>query len=332
MQKIRLPVRLLTFFLLLASLPELSAGELEDSVRYGEYHLWTLEAETLITEERPEAALQVYEKIFSAYDFVFVRDYKVAAQLSFYVNEKEQGYQYIRQAIKAGWSLKSIKRNKYIRNALTKSEWENLQNIYSAQRKEYEAQLNPTLKEEVRNLFKKDQRMALGAFLRIGDKAQQRYTISKFAPHSEQQMVKLLAILEKYGYPGEQRIGNNYWVSTIISHHNSIEPGYVQKDTLFKAMQPLLVQALQRGELSPYEFALMEDWRKAVAFARKELGYGFLYPPRTKTLNQTNQLRQKIGLRSIELRNKLVEVEEKTGMDFYLPDWVKGKIDIQTDD
>jgi hypothetical protein len=81
--------------------------------------------------------------------------------------------------------------------------------------------------------------------------------------------------------------------------------------------------------MSPYEFALIDDWQKAVASERTVPGYGFLISPKKSTLLETNQLRYKIGLRSIELRNKLVDVEKKTGMNFYLPDWIKGKINIE---
>jgi len=31
----------------------------------------------------------------------------------------------------------------------------------------------------------------------------------------------------------------------------------------------------------------------------------------------------------VALRNKLIDVENKTGINFYLPDWVKGKIIIE---
>ena len=89
----------------------------------------------------------------------------------------------------------------------------------------------------------------------------------------------------------------------------------------------MLIQAIDRRQISPYEFALLDDWK--IATGRSEPGYGFLNPPTQSTLSQTNKLRAAVGLRSVELRNKLIEVEHKTGLNFYLPGWVKGKIVIE---
>ena len=135
--------------------------------------------------------------------------------------------------------------------------------------------------------------------------------------------------MEATGYPGEQHIGNDYWASTILSHHNSISRDYALQDTLFAYMKPRLLQAISSGAMSPYEFALADDWYKSVSSDRQAPGYGFLEPPARSTLAETNQLRERIGLRSIELRNKLVAVEGRTGMDLYLPDWVDGTIEIE---
>jgi hypothetical protein len=82
--------------------------------------------------------------------------------------------------------------------------------------------------------------------------------------------------------------------------------------------------------MSSYEFALIDDWYIAVSSGHKAAGYGFLDPPAQSTLEETNRLRERIGLRSIELRNALVEMEKRTGMNFYLPDWVKGPIAIES--
>ena len=39
-----------------------------------------------------------------------------------------------------------------------------------------------------------------------------------------------------------------------------------------------------------------------------------------------DELRHAIGLRPVALRNKLIDIESKTGINLFLPDWVKGKI------
>lgn len=44
------------------------------------YHRQIMEVERLIAQGSYEEALTTYEQVFELYDFVFIRDYKVAAQ------------------------------------------------------------------------------------------------------------------------------------------------------------------------------------------------------------------------------------------------------------
>ena len=295
---------------------------------YAKYHEQTMEAERLISEEKFAEALQTLESVFNSYAFVFLRDYKIAAQLATYLDQKEKAFHFIQEGIAAGWELKAIDKG-FLAVLHKDPDWRGIEEAYPALRRKFLERIDHPTREKVQAMFKRDQWKALGALLRIGDKAQERYAVKKFAPHSEGQMTKLIEILKEQGYPGEKLIGNDFWMSTIISHHNSISPDYSQKDTLYNYIKPMLLRAIQQGEMSPYEFALIDDWQKAVSSDRTEPGYGFLTPPRQSTLAKTNQLRQKIGLRTVGLRNKLVEMEKKTGMNFYLPDWIDGKIQVE---
>lgn len=295
---------------------------------YLHYHKQAVAAESLIAEEQFEAALGIYESVFGAYDFVFLREYQIATQLALSLQEKEKAIRYLKAGIAAGWELKAIRNNEYLAPLHDGPEWEDIAESYPGLRAQYEARLDQQARNMARKMFNKDQRMALGALLRLGDKARERYAERKFAPHSEMQMKALIGMLQGHGYPGEQLIGNDFWMSTIISHHNSISQRYAERDTLYAFLRPKLIQSIKDGQMSPYEFALVDDWQKAVASGRTEPGYGFLNPPDSSTLSTTNALRKMIGLRTIELRNQLIEVEKRTGMHFYLPDWVEGKIPI----
>lgn len=315
------------FYLIpLCSNANLSANEQKD---YLQYHKQVAVAEGLICEDKFEDALQIYDHVFQSYDFIFSRDLKIAAQLAFYLNDKQKAFRYIQKGIAAGWEKKALRKNKFLKPLRDDPGWKTIEKEYDRLHAQYLLKIDQSTRAEVHNMFKKDQRKAIGALFRIGDKAQEKYATRALAPHSEIQMTQLIQILEKIGYPGEQLIGNDFWMSTIISHHNSITREYVQEDTLYSFIKPYLIQALSTGQISPYEFAIIDDWRIAVASDRMEPGYGFLNSPKKSTLSQTNKLRNKVGLRTIELRNKLVEVEKRTGMNFYLPDWVHDKIDVE---
>ncbi|MCA0931409.1 hypothetical protein LCM02_03020 [Lutimonas saemankumensis] len=313
------------FVLFTAFTGDRSLGKLN----YMEYHNAINHAEQFVSDERYEEALIKYVEVFNTYDFVFLRDFKVAAQLAFYLDKKSMVVDIIQEGFKSGWKLKSLKKNTFLSELKKEPEWKELEESYDELHEIYLSKIDPTLRMKVHKMFKQDQKKALGALLRIGDKSQVKYAEKKFAPHSERQMLTLLDVLNSYGYPGEKIIGNDFWVSTIISHHNSISEDYARKDTLYPHVRPLLKKSLKKGEISPYELALIDDWYMATMNDHSEAGYGFIEGADQSSLRKTDQLREKIGLRSVELRNRLVEVEIKSGMNFYLPDWTDGKIEIE---
>ena len=295
------------------------------------YHSKVIECEELIVEGKYTSAINKFDSLFNQFNFLFLRDIKVAAELSAYEKDYNSGLKFLRLGIKAGWTFKSINKSKNLQSLKECSEWAKIiVSEYDSLHKIYLSKLNFVLKEQVHEMFKNDQKMALGAFIRIGQKSKRRYSERKFAPHSEHQLEKLEQILNEYGYPGEQLIGNNLWASVILCHHNSISLDYNSKDTLYKKLKPKLMKALKRGELSPYELAQIEDWKIAGLSGHELSACGFIGKiPNTTELKTVNENRSEIGLRSIELRNNLIDIEKSTGLNLYLPKgWQDGKITV----
>lgn len=169
-------------------------------------------------------------------------------------------------------------------------------------------------------MFNKDQQKALLALLTLNAKRREQYAEKRFAPHSEQQLVQLSRIINTYGYPGEKLIHNGYWASVILSHHNSISTAYNLKDTLYLTIRPVLLQALQRGEMSPDEFVRVDDWYITSKTGGQEKQFGHLSSTLTrKELEKANQLREEIGMSSVETVNRLLDLQAQTGMLFYFP-------------
>lgn len=299
---------------------------------YLKYHSKVIECEQLIVKEKYSSAINMYDSLFKQFDFLFLRDIKVATELSAFEKDYKSGMKFTRLGIKAGWTLKSINKNDNLKSLKDGSEWEKIVSEYDSLHKIYLSRLNPQVKEQVHEMFKKDQKKALGAFIRIGQKSKRKYSEKKFAPHSEHQLEILEQIINEYGYPGERLIGNDLWGSVILSHHNSISVNYNSKDTLYDHLRPKLLNALKQGEISPYELAQIEDWRIAALNDHKLTSYGFLGAiPDDIVLETINKNRATIGLRSIDLRNELIDVENETGMNMHLPKgWQNGKIKHKT--
>ncbi|WP_405205370.1 hypothetical protein [Aquimarina sp. LLG6339-5] len=298
---------------------------------YLNYHSKVIECEELIVEGKYTSAINIFDSLFKQFDFLFLRDIKVATELSAFEKDYESGMKFAELGIKAGWTIESINKNDNLRSLKEQQEWTKIKSAYDSLHKIYLSRLNFQVKEQVHEMFKKDQKKALGALFRIGQKSKRRYSEKKFAPHSEHQLEKLEQILNEYGYPGERLIGNSLWCSVILSHHNSISVNYNSKDTIYAQLKPKLLNALKLGEISPYEFAQIEDWRIAALNDHKLTSYGFLGNiPDNIVLKSINKNRANIGLRSIDLRNNLIDVENETGINLYLPKgWQNGKIKFE---
>ncbi|MFX0557508.1 hypothetical protein ACOCEA_11965 [Maribacter sp. CXY002] len=303
----------------------------KQTLDYTDYHQGVVNAETFIADEKYKEALKVYEDLFDSYDFVFLREYQIATQLALYLGDRQKAKKLLIEGIKSGWTIKSIRKNNYLDTFRASEDWKTIKNQYRTLNVKYNASINHDLKNKVKKMYSKDQRKALGALFRFSSKAQDRYAERKFAPHSADQMKLFLEILDTYGYPGEKLVGKEYWMSTILSHHNSISTTYNRNDTLYRHIQPKLKRALEKGEISAFSFAMIEEWYRAVVNLEELPTYGILDAPLQKDLEVANSLRKEVYLRSIETHNKLVTAEEKTGMDFYLDShpWTPGRIEIR---
>jgi hypothetical protein len=264
------------------------------------------------------------------YSFIFRRDCIIAIQIALHLDKEDIAFEFLRKGVQAGWEIKKIKKNDYLKKMKTLPEWEKFEIEYPKLRQDYEAAIDEELRNRVKTMYAKDQKKAMGALLRLGSKSQDNYAEKKFSPHSEEQIKELRQIMVEYGYPGEKLIGNDYWTSTILSHHNSISQNYAQNDTLYSSMKSNLRKALLKGEVSPFELALIDEWYRSTLAQGPYVGYGILNPPTEANLDDTNELRGKFFLRTVETRNALVDIQEKNQMDFYLPGegWIKGKIEV----
>ena len=272
-----------------------------------------------------------HNNLFDNYDFVFVREYKIATQLAVILNRSDVALEFLKKGIIAGWDKKSISKNNFLSDFLERESSKELMSIYQDLHLAYEQQLNDSLKNQVHDMFKRDQKLAIKALFKLSSTAQDKYAEKKFAPHSEKQMADLKKILNEFGYPGEKIVGNEVWMSTILSHHNSISQAYAEKDTLYAGIRPMLIQAIIKGEMAPIEFALIDEWSIATITEPSEVSYGFLEAPFAGQVHKTDSLRAAINLRSVSIRNALVDVEEKTGINMYLSGdpWVEGKIALR---
>ena len=261
------------FFIILYSISACK-NTVKKAVDYNKYHSDIILAEELISQEKYEKALIRYEKLFEEYDFIFLRDCKVASQISFLIGEREKGLIYIKKAITNGWELTNLKKQKFLSTYLLDSDWKNIEEQYEDLHNQFLDRIDSKIKNRVQSMFDEDQKIAYKASIIKDEIEQEKFITKNFPKHSEEQLENLNQILDSNGYPGEFLIGNDFWVSTILSHHNSQGTDYVRNDTLYDFIKPKLIEFLNKGYISPYEIALVEDWKKTVISEWRESPYG----------------------------------------------------------
>jgi hypothetical protein len=303
----------------------------QNNLDYIAYHKSILKTEGLIAKENYKEAQSQLSNIITSYDFIFLRTYKLVVQLALLNKDYDTAFKYLKLGFASGLELKTVKKEPFLKPLFKMKKWAYLKKQFPQLKQKYLRSIDQELRKEVFKMYKKDQRFAMKYLFKIGQKAKERYGNKKGIPHTMEQMASLKKILESSGYPGEQLIGNNYWMSTILSHHNSISENFVKNDIIYPNLRPRLLIAISKGQLSPYDFAIIEDWRMAVKSNRQETGYGYIDNLESNEIDKSNKLRNALNIRSTELRNRLIDIQDKTGMNLYLAGgfWLEGKIGMQ---
>ena len=104
---------------------------------YLQYHKEIIKCEELIAEGKFKDAINSFDSIFDHFDFAFLRDYKLATELSAFEQDSKSCFRFMRLAILHGWTLKSIQKNRslsYLHRdplwIIIESEYDSLHNIY----------------------------------------------------------------------------------------------------------------------------------------------------------------------------------------------------------
>ena len=125
---------------------------------YLEYHKEIIRCEELTSEYKFKNAIAHFDSLFSHYDFVFLRDCKLATTLSAFEQDAKSVTRFMRLGILNGWTLKNIKKNKMFRDFYHEPQWIEIQSEYDSLHKEYLKRLNASLRQQIHEMYKKDQK------------------------------------------------------------------------------------------------------------------------------------------------------------------------------
>jgi hypothetical protein len=303
-----------TTFLLLVLLLVLGQIQAQD---YGRYHAKNREIEGYLLEENWEKAFEGYRWLDENFEFIFPRDLRIASQVA-WEQKDTLGFQYFSQkAFQTGWKWKHVKKQ-LDDHPEFKDDFGNALRKISKSNPIAEVKF-PEVRKQVKKLFIQDQWQALGALFTFSSEKQDRYAERKFAPKAIERTASIKKIISEVGFPGEQLIGNRTWAATILSHYNSISEEFVKKDTTYQGIRDQLWEEWEKGTISPIEFALIENWYHSVSSGRSVASFAILEEEVSQeNLPAVNAARKNIGLPSVENYNKLLDLQKRKGMNFFL--------------
>jgi hypothetical protein len=283
---------------------------------YDEYHARIREIDRFLLDQDWGRALEKYLELEGGYDFLFIRDLKVAGQLAYRTGDSTAFHRFSKAAFVRGWDWRKVKKELRDNPDFALGMRSRLKAISKkTERREF---TNPEIREQVKKLFLQDQWQALGALLVFPSERRERYVERKIAADARLRADAIWRIVDEIGYPGEMKIGNFVWATTLLSHYNSISDEFVKADTLYPAMRSILRKELAMGRISPFEFALIDNWYQSVSSDRTIESYGILEGEVTPgALSLVNDNRQAVGLPTVEDHNQLLQLQSNAGIKLF---------------
>ncbi|PZF73828.1 hypothetical protein [Taibaiella soli] len=201
------------------------------------YHDWINNAESFyFLESNYDSAAYYYKKAFSNFDFVFVKDCIIAAELAAANKKKEDFLFFTTRGFERGWRLEDMTKLAYtggsrfvpvnVFNSLLtdKSLHDYLAKEYPLRRKKYLASIEVSLREKLVDMFMEDE-LNKNVHMKQGEKFEDRYM--KHAKVVQKNNLRLDSIVKKVGFPGEKLTG-------IENDHLMEELGCKGKDPLWQ--------------------------------------------------------------------------------------------------
>ena len=280
---------------------------------YDAYQGVCREIENTLLRQDWEEALEGYRQLRRDYDFLFGKDLKIALQLAYRTGDSVSFQRFSQETFARGWKWKRAKKELKMNPDFASGMGRELKSF--ARKAEPPAFPYPEMREQVKRLFVQDQWQALGALFTFSSEKQDRYAERKIAPKARERVEEISEIIKQVGYPGEMLVGNSIWTSTILSHYNSISEKFVKEDTLYPVLRNSLRKELGLGRISPFEFAMIDNWYQSVGSGREIESYGILEGEVSEdSISTVDANRLAVGLPGIYNYNRLLELQSKSGI------------------
>lgn len=265
---------------------------------YIDYHKLINKAEIKIVESDFENSLNHYQKAFELIDKPFAKDLYNASLCSAKSNNDSITYLLVKQQVQKGIPLKFFK-SKYYKHFKKSNFWETLKRDEKTLIRLAKLNVNQDYLNKLKELEKLDQKIR---------KRKYGYPMSDTIRKVDSlNMLKLVSLIDKFGYPSENVIGINNPKKTwkkpqniVLKHYfQSIANGIVNKDVLGNRLS----SALKNGDICPVQYSIWEDFRYKAVIRRHKYGIyavvlqnGKFRKNELNNIDEINKYRIEIGI------------------------------------
>ena len=220
---------------------------------YLRYYEEVNKAEIAFLDEKYELSDSLFNHAFSLVKRPFYEDYLTAAKNASKLNDTDKTFACLDNGIKRGLTLNRIRKEKKQLTGFLKTDaWKKLKKNYKEERDRYLQTLNLPLRKQIAKMIRQDQRVRVivlspRRMLKIDKRNYQ--TLQAIIKENDNQWPGFSQI-------GEITVKNKYDVSrniTLLLLHF--------KDYEVDSLQPVMLKAVLQGEIYPYQYARIIDYK-----------------------------------------------------------------------
>jgi len=286
---------------------------------YSEYHQSIILVEDLISNEKFADAVKEYNKIFEAYDYVFLKDILIAAQVAYLSDDIEKTNEWLLRAVTDGYDCNCIKKLPIFKEYIDLDEWKKIESQYEELNDEYLTTIDLGLHYEFHHRYKQEQ--------------ENKSNRIKYKDIVTDNYRRIKSLMDSIPFPSERIVGIDdgaIFPTTIGGSLSNCEAGNSKViPTLLHYDNPItdigidkFSAALKLGHLHPRQFASIYSFEsnyvsrlsgnRSVNKPRlPEYFFNFGFGKKIDDFERVNSDRRKFGICSLETEKKLEIVSKK---------------------
>ena len=314
----------------------------QEEMDYGIYHSYINKAEKFyFIDNNTDSTFYYYNKAFSEYDFIFLKDLVNASQLAYY--SKLPFKKYIEKGFEFGLKLSHLKSIEIFKPVFSNLESDKgLSKLYKEKRKLYVSKLNAKKIDWVYNIGIQDQK--------------DKYLSGKnYKIKQSKSLVEIEKFISKYGYPGEKTIGiadstifreiksskidfqDRIKNDSLLKKYFVLDEEYLSEQLIiitlihnfdsYKKLKSIWLEQIKKGNIHPRDVALIHDNIYRVDFSDKNdlNGYYknnlFCSYPANLVIKRINKIRRELFICSYDLDIIKEKKEKEIGFKLFWGFW-----------